>query len=501
MKTMSEFDPFSGGGNFNNYESKPKSKPNNLKPLLIKGIIIFIALAVIGIGIYYLFFNTANIDFIVNDTEGKSINSAQIKIKKEGTTKFTTIGTEEIIKLKKNTNYVYNITAQDFSSETNLKLTPTADETIETTLEKNIALQISSITCPSKVFLGQKVVCTINVENKSPSQDYNTDFFVFSGDVSNWADFKDKSYKFVDQYGDEISTARKTILPLRNEVYLVSFNIPTDKKLIGNKKINIRIKYKLEKKEASFEVADSPTVTFTSDISKIEKMISGEEKKAPYWVDNTKNNSEITDLILSIDANYTSEYDYNLDLTNAIIRDSINIGVNAKTKYPGQITLKIPANARAGQINGKLILNGTVFPEPETISFTINIEEPENKFLLSLSKSAEALVYDTNTSQSNEKIITIKVDNQNNLKVKLQNIVVENLSTNNCEKWITVPELYNNYDIQPKEKPEIPIILKANSTEISEIIGTKLCALKVNYINPFTDEEITKILNLTITVG
>ena len=98
---MSEFDPFSGGGNFNNYESKPKSKPNNLKPLLIKGIIIFIVLAVIGIGIYYLFFNTANIDFIVNDTEGKSINSAQIKIKKEGTTKFTTIGTEEIIKLKK----------------------------------------------------------------------------------------------------------------------------------------------------------------------------------------------------------------------------------------------------------------------------------------------------------------------------------------------------------------------------------------------------------------
>ena len=49
--------------------------------------------------------------------------------------------------------------------------------------------------------------------------------------------------------------------------------------------------------------------------------------------------------------------------------------------------------------------------------------------------------------------------------------------------------------------PEIPIILKANSTEISEIIGTKLCALKVNYINPFTDEEITKILNLTITVS
>ena len=45
---MPDFDPFSGGGNFNNYENKPKAKPNKLQPLIIKGLFIFAALALIS---------------------------------------------------------------------------------------------------------------------------------------------------------------------------------------------------------------------------------------------------------------------------------------------------------------------------------------------------------------------------------------------------------------------------------------------------------------------
>ena len=503
MKNMAEYDPFSGGGGFNsNYDSKPKSKPSALTPIITKAIIAVIVLTIIGAGIYFLFFNTAEVFFEIKDTEGQSVD-AQIKIGKVGSSKEDTYSVDDSIVLNKSGKYTYKILPKntDYNGIAKTEFT-TADEIIEVKLTKKIMLNVSGISCPQKAFLGQKVICNINVENKSPSQDYNVDYFVFAGDVSTWDDFKNKTYKFVDQYGDEIPEVRKTLLPATNAVFMVSFNVPNDKKYIGNKKINLRVKYRNEIKSASFEIADTPIISFSSDISNLDKMISGEEKRINYWVDNTKNTTRVSDLTLTIDANYTSEQDYNLDISKTLVRDNINLEVNAKTKLPGQITIKLPNNVRAGQISGSLILSGNVFPEPKIVPFKIDIEEPENKFIISLSKATETLTYDVNTQTSSEKIISVKIDNQNNLVVKLNNVIVENLSNNNCEKWITIPELYNNYDIQPKDKPEIPIILKATDlSEITEITGTKLCALKVNYQNPFTDEDISKILNLTITVG
>lgn len=503
MKNMGEFDPFSGGSNFNSYESKPKSKPNNLQPVIIKGIIIFIVLSVVGFGIYYLFFNTAEVFFEIKDTEGKSVD-AQIKIGKLGSNKEDTYSTDDSIILNKSGKYTYRIYPKDDEFNGIIKKTEftTDDETIEVKLTKKIKFTVSKITCPQKVFLGQKITCQIDVENKSPSQDYNVSSFVFSGDVSNWDDFKNKTYKFVDSFGEELSTARKTVLPATNTVFLLSFNVPSDKKIIGNKKINIRIKYTDSNKNATFEIADVPVVSFTSDIGSITKLISGEEKKVNYTLDNTKNTTKISDLILDFDANYTSAFDYNLDLQNTIIRDAINLSAESKEKKTGQITIKLPSNTRAGKIEGNLILTGSIFPEPKKIPFSINVEEPENKFQLSLTKSSESLIYDANNGVTNEKIISLKVDNQNALKVKINTIGVENLMTDNCEKWISITTAYNDYEVQPKDKPEIPIVLKGTDLSgITNITGTKLCAIKVNYQNPFTGEDIDKILNLTITVG
>jgi len=498
---MGEFDPFSGGSNFSSYEYKPKSKPNNLQPRIIKGIIIFVVLAVIGIGVYYLFFNTVEIEFSVNNTEGEDIDSAQIEIN-FGNRKRVFVAPEEIIKLKKNGEYTANVSAKDYSPQRNIEIDTSGDNTNTIILEKNIALIIKNITCPQKVFLGQTIVCQINVENQNLNENYDINSLVFEGDIKNWDSIKNKTYKFVDTYDEELSQDRRIVRSRTNAAILVSFSVPNDKKLLGKKEVAVRVNYRREKKQASIEILESPNITFSSEITALTRMISGEEKRVRYIIDNTKNTSAISNLTLDVDANYLSDFNYNLDLSNTILKDRTNITVEAKLRHEGQITIDLSSTVRAGKIEGNLILIGSIFPEPKKIPFSINIDEPENKFLLSLNKNTETLTYDANTKTTNEKIIYIKIDNQNNIKSKINALSVENVMDDNCENWIAVSDLYNNYEIQPKAKLDIPIVLKGmDLTELLEITGTKLCAINVNYQNPFTMENNDKILNLTINVG
>ena len=501
MKNMAGYDPFSGGGGFTS-ESKPE-KTNDLSKKITKGIIIFVILAVIGFGIYYFFFNTAEVYFEIENTEGQSVD-ASIRIKKLNSSKEDIYSSDDVIKLNKNNKYTYRIlpTSIDYNGIPTTEFT-TEEETISITLTKKIYLKIDSFSCPQKIFLGQKVTCQINLENTTNTQEYTVNDLVFEGTVTTWDDFKNKTFKFVDQHGNEISDVRKTIQPQTNSILLISFNVPTDKKIIGNnKKIISRIKFTENKKEATFEIADSPEVSFSSEITKISKMFSGEEKVTSFIVDNSKNNSILSDLKLELDANYLSDFDYNLNITEAITITGPNISVDAKKRHPGTISIKLPNDTRAGKIEGNLILTGAVLPQEQKVNFTIVVEEPENKFNLNLSKRSENLLYDVNLQKTNLKTIDLQVDNQNNLKVKLNYITVENLLNNNCEQWITVPELYNNYEVQSKEKPKIPIILESKDLSlVTEIIGTKLCALKINYSNPFTGEEENKILDLTLNVS
>ncbi len=495
---MPDFDPFSEKEKFKPATAQSKSKDS--KKLIFKIIMIIAVLALVGLAVYYLFFNTVEIEFTVKNTENQFVD-ATIKLTKEGSDKEITVNPGDVIKLKKGGNYRYKVSAKDYSSKVNQTLDSSKDDIVNVVLDKDIKLSIVSFTCPEKVYLGQTVSCEITAENTSSSEDYNTDYFVFSG-LDDFDDFKNKTYKFVDQYGEELSPTRKTIYPARSTSVLVSFRVPNDKKHLGTKNLSIRVKYKSTKEESGFEVVNAPVINFSSEIANAGKMVSGEEKRFKYVVDNTKNNTSVSDLQLYIDANYITDIDYNLDLQNVIKTDKLTVWVDAKDRTEGQITVKLPADARAGRIEGNLVLSGVVLPEPKTLHFTISIEEPENKFLLSLSKTAETLSYDSNTGSTDEKLVTIKVDNQNAIKVRINSIAIVDLMDNNCINWIAVTNAYDNYDIQPKDETDIPVIIKGKSLSgLSVVTGTKLCAIKVSYQNPFTEANIEKILNLTITVG
>lgn len=497
---MVGYDPFSEGSRF---EKKTTAKGKNNK-MLIKGIIIFMVLVAVGLLVYFLVFNTVTISFNIKNTEGQKMTT-DIEIIKEGNSSSKKIiGSDESIKLKKNSKYSYTVVKTGYSTNKTAKvsLDTSKDNEVKVVLEKDdVKLIITGFNCgQKKVYLGQTVICQIDTENKSPSSSYDVSYFVFSGLDSD--DFKNKNYSFINKIeGTTLLEEKKTILPQTKNTFYLKFKMPNDKKFIGKKTLNIRILHRNMEEYFDFEIADSPNISFSSDVSKLSKLTSGQEGRITYTVDNSKNATEITDLILSVDANYTTESDFELNLQQAITKDATNIEVNSKAKKTGIININLPLNARAGKIEGKIILSGSVLPETLELPFTINVEEPENKFTVKLSKATETIKYNLETGKSSERTLTLQVNNDNPLKVNIEEIKVVDLLEDGCENWIKLTNVYDNFDLEPKNNLSIPIIIKGDDIiDVYYDPGTKLCAISFNYKNPFTGRNVNNMLNLTITV-
>ncbi|MFA5745971.1 MAG: hypothetical protein WCX82_03660 [archaeon] len=497
---MPDFDPFGGGGN---YENKSVKKDNtNLMEMIKKIIIIVIVLAVIGGLIYFLFFNTTEISFTVKNTEKKNV-IAQINITEVGKTKTTTISSDETIKLNKSKNYTYKITAKDYApiKSTSINF---EDPEISVILTKDIKLNITTFTCPTTVYLGQTIKCELQLKNVSGSQDYNVDNLIFEGDIISWPDFANKTYSFVDISNEPLSGARKRITAQETITTFISFTIPTDKKYLKNQKIIARVEYTNNKKDTNFLVAETPIITFSSTISSTTEMTSGTEISKTYTIDNSKNKTDLSDLKISIDANYipTVDANYSFDTNQIFKLNSQYLSVDPSDKTQGTITIQIPNNLKSGKIVGKLYLDSPMFAEPKEISFTINIKEPNNDFIITLSKQTETINYDANLGNTTIKTIDLKLDNKNLVPVHIDNITIENSTgTTDCNNWIIIPTIYNNYNIQPKDNQTAIIQLKGiDLTGLTSVTGTKICALKIKYAHPFTEETITVLRNIIINV-
>ncbi len=502
---MADFDPFSGGHDFYKDSEEKTKKPSNIKTteLIKKTITTVIILGIVAIVVYFLFFNTRDISFDVTDREGRKI-STQIEIRETKGTKSLRISSNESIKLNKSKKYTYSVNASGYSA---IKAVPIDFDNpeIKIVLMKNIALAINSITCPAQVFLGQNAKCELQLQNNSPSQDYNLDNLTFEADVKDWPDIKHKTFVYVDSFREELTNDRKIILAGRNTSVFVTFDVPTDKKYLGNKKIRARVIYTDVNKDTNFNILETPTINFTSDISSRSKMISGETISKKYTIDNTKNKTDISDLELSIVADYQpndSNITFNFNSDKVFELDYIFITVNKSSTKTGLITIKLPNNIRAGKIEGKLSLNSSMFPKAKDINFSITVEEPPNLFEINLSKSSENLTYDSNTNSTNTKTVDVVFNNKNKVVVNINDVSVKNSTgTTDCNNWVVVPTLYNNYPLQPNEIQSAPIILKGNNLSATTATTPRFCAIKVEYVHPFTQETITILKSLTINVG
>ncbi len=505
---MSEFDPFGGYSPQGNEKPKSNFKLDKKTMELIKKVIILLVVfGIIGGTIYYFFFNNITIYFSVIDTEGKNLNSTEIKISTGEQNKSVIYSPGEDIKLNKNKKYKYSINLKGYKS-INGQLIPKDIENTNITikLEKNIRLDVLSFICPPEIFTGQIVKCELQLNNISENEDYNLENLIFEYNQQNkWKDLNDETLRFVDGFNQDIPIS-KTIGRKTKDTVFVLFKVPENFSVGTTQKIMARVKYTDNKKSCDIKISQAPNIIFSSELSGSLTLESGNEITKIYTIDNTKNKADISGLELKIDANYepsTSEPPSNININDIFITDYTSLSVNASSRSVGQISIKLPANLRAGKINGTLTLNSPIFSEPKKVSFIINVKEPENKFTISLTKNTETLTYDANKNITTIKQVTLNLDNKNKIPVHINSIYIENSTgTTDCNHWIVLPVEYNGYDIQPNNNPAPIILLQgSNLGSLTTVTGLKICNINVDYKHPYLDENIVIKNKIQISVN
>ena len=195
--------------------------------LIKKIIILIVVLGVVGAIVYYFFFNNITIYFSVIDTEGKNLNSAEIKISTGEQNKSVIYSPGDDIKLNKNKKYKYSINLKGYKS-INGQLIPKDIENTNITikLEKNIRLDVLSFICPPEIFTGQTVKCELQLNNISENEDYNLENLIFEYNQQNkWIDLNDDSLRFVDGFNQDIPIS-KTIGRKTKDTVFVLFRLP-----------------------------------------------------------------------------------------------------------------------------------------------------------------------------------------------------------------------------------------------------------------------------------
>lgn len=508
---MAEYDPF--GGRFPQDSEKPKSNfklDEKTIGLIKKIIVMIIILGIVGVIVYFLFFNYLKINFSVNDTEGRALNAAKITIT-TGKNKSVNYSPGDDIKLNKSKTYKYAI---EYTGHT--KKSGTLDpkdlepgKNIPIKLEKEIKLDIVAFNCPSPVFIGQKVKCELQLENQSPNEDYNLENIIFRDgsnmQLKDWADLNDNALVFKDGFETELPKTKVIPHKTKDTIFII-FTVPTTITKATTQKIMARIKYTDNNKIEDLNILSAPNIGFASQLSSSITLESGTEVTKTYTIDNSKNKSDLSDLILTIDANYVPTdpgFVFDFDVNEVISPDYYILNADASKNSQGLISIKIPSNLRAGKINGRLSLNSDIFSEPKEVSFTITVTEPENKFEISLNKNTETLDYNVNTNTTNTKQITLSLNNKNKIPVHINSIYIENSTgTIDCNHWIVLPSEYNDYDIQSNYNPVPTILLQGlNLTSLTTITGLKICNINVDYIHPYTDENIIIRNKIQISVN
>lgn len=485
------FDPFSGGGNFDSYNYSDDKKPSSKNKIITLVLVILL----FGIGIYYainfLFLNYTEVSFNVTNTEGEAISSIiRISNDKLISNVTHTLSGAETIRLKQREHYysVQSAGYASFNGTLNLKNQNTTK--IEpVVLEKNVSLTIDSIFFPEKVYVGQNAVLTINYENTSINKTYTLDDIVIEGDIKDW------DFIALDPFLDPIDKENVLLLPTTKSAinlgYIVSDN---DNK---NNNIIVRVKYKKDSKNRSFEIIEEPNVPITIDLSG--EIKSGESKNYNLTINNSNNKIAITDLIISLDVNGTNE-----DVYSWFTYPEGNILIRASRNETKRIIVTVPQTAKDDTLDGKLIISSSMFKEDKEFPININIKEPTINFTTSTNKKEVKLKFDVNKNFSNVDYVTLTLDNKSTIDIDLINIETLNLDSDDCNNFVFIPEnAIPNMRVNRNTKPDI--LLRIEVIDPSLITGLinniRVCNVVVEYKHPFRPLESNIISNnITISV-
>ncbi len=492
---MSNYDPFGGGNKsekYNSYDNYSESSNNNSKKTksLITWLII---LAIIGGIIYYFFFNNATATFNVKNTEGKSISANIVISKSEDMIgKTEKITSTDSITLKKG-KYYYSVQNKDYSSKKGSFTLKSNIEVDVDPLEKNIKLKLIDLTASPQAFVGQSLKFNIEVENTSPTEDYNIDNFVFGGiikDINNF-NITDIEDNILDKSYFKIPSQTK-------QTIYFDFILPQTTKIGDKQTIEVRIRYKLDKKSTTINVIKEPIITITPENINT-TLTSGETQTFKIKINNSKNKVTINDIIISLDIN--SEINENVnDWFNYPVNQIL---VNSQETNEQILTLTIPASAKADNIIGNLYVTSSTAPSlDKNIPIELEIKEPIISFIPTISNKTVNLIYDINTNTLSEEYRTLTLDNKSKVNIKVVSYSIENgTDTNDCSNFIYISDSYSNITVLPGTKQEAIINIKAKDTNnLANLINTsRLCPIKINYLHPYREGEyLSSLENLTI---
>jgi len=491
---MNDYDPFGGSpanSDYNDYNSKSSNKSK-----ITTIILVILLIAIIGYFAYTLFFSNSIVSFAVKDTEGGRISDAKIMLAKDEAMKEgkITINSEEKTKLQNGT-YFYKAYASGFNTmiPEEIKISDDlVDEPI--VLQKNIALKITKIDFPTKIFAGQTIVVPIEISNSSPSESYDFNYLVIKGDanIANWP------VQLVDVEGNLLDSSAIIFQPQMIQNILLKMTVPATQKAQDNLKMNIRVKYKLEDKSTqTFSIIKEPEVTVTMDLKGI--LQAGQSKDITYSIDNKKNDISITDIVFELDINSDSN---NSNIENWFALPTV-IAVEKKSKKTDSFKINVPITASAGKITGNLIIKSSAFGADKNIPIDFEIKEPDIALTTSLEKNTVNLTFDSNLGITDDDYVTLKIENKNNFPITMAGIYLLNASEKqDCNNFIYIPQTYR-LAIPANDKEEIELhVMAINPNEIGTLVNnSRVCTILVRAEHPFrTDELLEKTNNLTVYV-
>lgn len=478
---MSDFDPF--GDNTGYYPKKGNKKKGN------KNITVLLIILLLVIAGYYAYqkdflFKKVEISFNVKNAENQSLNNASILLSKDYLMEknVKTLKNSQIEKIRKGV-YYYTVKENEYQSIPRKKIEIKQNTTQDIKLEKDVSLKINNINFPKSIYPGQKAVLEINYTNNSLTKKYSLDDIVIDG-------VKDWSLTILDVWGDPLENQEIFFEPAETATIKLEYVTKEISEKKGN--ISVRVKYKTEKKSFEFEILKKPEVNITGDVSG--KINSGETKSFNLVVNNTKNKTEISDLIVEIDVNGKN----NENVKEWFQEIYGNLYVFPSKNLPIALTINVPNTAKSDELVGKITFKSNAFEEPKQLPINLKIEELPINFVTKSDKTNITLKFDEDKNILSKEYANLKINSNVDVDIKKIEIINQDPTLTDCNHLILLPEnpFGNNKVFKGIEISVLVTVTLIEGEQAQAYKNTnRACGIAIEYQHPYRAQET--LLNTT----
>lgn len=453
-----------------------------------KKIFLALALIVIGLLVYTLFFSgISEVTIQIKDTEGNPVNENSIELTnpKNQEIVFIASGRSNYNFSVKEGAYNLKVIASTFKI-VNKKISIVGKKTIENiSLEKDMDLKISNIEFPDPLFAGQEAEASIEIQNKG------------SGLAKTELVFENPKALEIESMSEEISIPGKSKRIARFKIRVPETIELKDKREGDTVQDKVRTKYLSEQVSFKYKILPFPNLRFNSSTSL--SMRPGDTKNQRITVGNN-NRFQVEGIEMDVEIISTQANDPDEVKNWFTFTRGKDFGVIAPHKSQ-ELTLlvSVPLYAKKDFISGSIVYSAPFMSRPVKKDLTLKItEEIETSINLSIPPIVN-ISFDKKTNEFKKENRTITISNRGD--IDLENIVLAVSNPLECSsEWfkflraerITYPLLKK----RQTEREAIEISAPQSARDNPEAV---ICKIRYFYIDPITKNsvegtELTKII-------